>query len=417
MKPFAVGLFLGCALLGCSRTELSPLDRASNAFEKGEFAESVQMCDQLINSSDSSDVRLLRGRGLMALKKHEQALAEFSTAVQLDPKNPKHWYFRERAHRALGNDDAAWEDAKRARKLDPNFAAAFINEVVTNEFEVDFESNTKSSDTEELVDKTQVDFPYGVDEEDIEANTKWGTEAEELAEAQGRQQPQIGSSPIVGSSPKTKSAVSNLPRNPSPFAKKQARASNDPVFDRWLEHRRKSNLPNADLQAEAIPPEQLITEPEEESDEADENSEDGDVMGGLAIRRWNFLPDGTPLLPPSNSYSRTTGIRSAGDTGRSGGDSLSSSTALPRTTGLPSGISNRSRQSIEDRWRFGTGRYRTGGYGAGSEENGTHSNLSLPSHRSRRNGATGTQIDGAPEQNGTSRNSFVPNSAAPRTGL
>jgi tetratricopeptide (TPR) repeat protein len=65
-----------------------------------------------------------RGVVLMKLKKADLALADFSRAVELDPKYAIAYYNRSESHKALGNTADADKDAYQAKELGFNAPAA-----------------------------------------------------------------------------------------------------------------------------------------------------------------------------------------------------------------------------------------------------------------------------------------------------
>jgi tetratricopeptide (TPR) repeat protein len=61
----------------------------------------------------------------MGLGQWDKALADFSRAIELNPKVPMAWNNRASAHFSLGQWEKALADSSRAIELDPNYALAW----------------------------------------------------------------------------------------------------------------------------------------------------------------------------------------------------------------------------------------------------------------------------------------------------
>ena len=68
-----------------------------------------------------------RGRGLYLLGRDEEALADFTLAVQLEPQDRQAWAYRGDAYRWLGRFDEALADFEKAVGLDPSYGWAIAS--------------------------------------------------------------------------------------------------------------------------------------------------------------------------------------------------------------------------------------------------------------------------------------------------
>lgn len=66
-----------------------------------------------------------RGNALMQLEKYQEALDEYSKAIELYNKNAVYYCNRAAAHSKLDNHQAAIDDANHAIQLDPNYGKAY----------------------------------------------------------------------------------------------------------------------------------------------------------------------------------------------------------------------------------------------------------------------------------------------------
>ncbi len=150
MKNFLIGV-VGIMILitvGCSTTKTVPLsqmpdpspinERALVWFERGNayvqlgnFEDAVNDFTQAINTDPNfADAYYNRGLVLGRLEKHEQAISDFTQALTLNPKNINAFADRGVAYGSLGQHALAISDFTQAITLNPNFASAYYNRAV-----------------------------------------------------------------------------------------------------------------------------------------------------------------------------------------------------------------------------------------------------------------------------------------------
>jgi TonB family protein len=93
-------------------------------------AQAIDACTSLLqasaNASSRSFVLALRGRHYYLAKMYEQAIADFDTAIGLDPDLPQPVHYRGLSYAAKGDLDRAITDFSRVIALDPGFAPAYF---------------------------------------------------------------------------------------------------------------------------------------------------------------------------------------------------------------------------------------------------------------------------------------------------
>jgi tetratricopeptide (TPR) repeat protein len=122
-----VVLWLGVACLGllpmalsCSRqnTENTYYNRGISYAEKGEHDQAIADYTEAIRL-DPKGATAYNNRGDSYAKKgeYDQAIADYTEAIRLVPTNPTFYVARSLAYRALGDEAKAASDEKRAREL------------------------------------------------------------------------------------------------------------------------------------------------------------------------------------------------------------------------------------------------------------------------------------------------------------
>jgi tetratricopeptide (TPR) repeat protein len=89
---------------------------------------SIELLDKLLYS-DPTDKLVLLARGSAHLKsgKAENAIADFSRAIEVDSGYAKAFHLRGLAREAAGEDDDALKDFNNAIGIDPEYGAAYFS--------------------------------------------------------------------------------------------------------------------------------------------------------------------------------------------------------------------------------------------------------------------------------------------------
>jgi len=114
-------LCLALPALAGGKAEILAGNRAASA---GKFKTAIAHYNKAINSGQLSPANLAvaynnRGSARDDLGQHRAAIADFSKAVQLDPKLAQAYYSRSFAYEKTGQLAKALRDAKKAAALDP----------------------------------------------------------------------------------------------------------------------------------------------------------------------------------------------------------------------------------------------------------------------------------------------------------
>ena len=95
-------------------------------------AKDYQMALKLLNQALLSNRFLVssylnRGVVYSELKSHQSAIANFDTALKIDPKNAQAYYYRADEYFKLGNHQQAIADYDQAISLNPEYAAVYLD--------------------------------------------------------------------------------------------------------------------------------------------------------------------------------------------------------------------------------------------------------------------------------------------------
>lgn len=107
------------------------VDRAVEAFVKGNYTETLASCDGRLDISDNAAARLHRARALHNLNQPAQALKEFRDLVKAYPAFAQAWAACAHALRVSGQDVAACQAYERALKISPGFQRARLDLGIT----------------------------------------------------------------------------------------------------------------------------------------------------------------------------------------------------------------------------------------------------------------------------------------------
>lgn len=91
----AIGLLL---VTGCSQKVAgTPSERAMAHFEMSQWEEAIKACsDAITDNPEDAAAYLLRGRAQQCVGRSDQAVADLTIAIRLDPKDPEAYYQRRR---------------------------------------------------------------------------------------------------------------------------------------------------------------------------------------------------------------------------------------------------------------------------------------------------------------------------------
>lgn len=128
------------------------IERGESLSEEGRFLEAVDDFSAAIElEPDNADAYFLRGRAHYdyacqvvievtgqttqdvallpdeAVQHLEQALADYTSAIELDPQNPKAYNNRANAYASLGNEESALDDYDSALELDSTLSLTYFN--------------------------------------------------------------------------------------------------------------------------------------------------------------------------------------------------------------------------------------------------------------------------------------------------
>lgn len=102
--------------------------RGRTFFEQGEYNQAIEQFTKALQM-DPKDAMSYYNRGLayVAKTEYQEAIADYTSALHQNPRNAMAYYHRGIAHRLLGEHDRAIADYTRALRLDPRLAVAYRN--------------------------------------------------------------------------------------------------------------------------------------------------------------------------------------------------------------------------------------------------------------------------------------------------
>jgi len=102
-------------------------NEARHLFVNGKFKESIGLFTKAFEEGDESIMLLLsRGAAYIRMEDFDRAIADFSSALKLDPHNERASYYRGLAYLNKGNFEKAADDLNRAIALNPERGTAFL---------------------------------------------------------------------------------------------------------------------------------------------------------------------------------------------------------------------------------------------------------------------------------------------------
>lgn len=136
-RATGVGLALALALPAAAQDGGAAADRDIAALTEGCVQEEkiilrIESCTRLIRAAPESEGNLAwvfnnRGLAFETVRNFERALADYNTALLLDPTYAVGYNNRGNVHARLGDLDAAIADHSQAVEIDPDYADAWYN--------------------------------------------------------------------------------------------------------------------------------------------------------------------------------------------------------------------------------------------------------------------------------------------------
>lgn len=122
-------ILVALTLTSCQQKEqLTLTELAEEAFLDSKWDQAIDFSSQAVEQDQAnSGTYILRGRSWMAKKELEQAIKDFSQAIEINPSDCEGYYMRCEAYKVLGKEELARADRRSAHRNDPNFDKAFLN--------------------------------------------------------------------------------------------------------------------------------------------------------------------------------------------------------------------------------------------------------------------------------------------------
>jgi len=125
IKLICAGLACLVLLPGVARAEETPLEKAQNAFEKGEYTQAIEILKSAEASEpNKGDVYILLARSFLELNQYDAAVNSAEKAVAIDPKNSDYHRWLGEAYGAKAAHASMLSAYSLARKTQKEFDAA-----------------------------------------------------------------------------------------------------------------------------------------------------------------------------------------------------------------------------------------------------------------------------------------------------
>jgi tetratricopeptide (TPR) repeat protein len=112
-------------LAGAARAEESPLEKAKGAFEKGEYAQAIEILkNAAVAEPNHGDLYVLLARSYLELNQYDAAVNSAEKAVAANPKNSEYHRWLGEAYGAKADHASMLSAYSFARKTQKEFAAA-----------------------------------------------------------------------------------------------------------------------------------------------------------------------------------------------------------------------------------------------------------------------------------------------------
>lgn len=128
----ALGLLLGlCLPAAAAAGPAEDFAQAERLFDAGDFTRAESLLTRVLNAPNLTPEQrsVSLGRRIearLALRRLDDAIADATTAVELDPRNAIAYYWRGMARHESGQAEAALRDFSQATLIKPDFAAAYV---------------------------------------------------------------------------------------------------------------------------------------------------------------------------------------------------------------------------------------------------------------------------------------------------
>jgi len=125
IKLICAGLACLMLLPGVARAEETPLEKAQNAFEKGEYTQAIEILKSAEASKpNKGDVYILLARSFLELNQYDAAVNSAEKAVEIDPKNSDYHRWLGEAYGAKAAHASMLSAYSLARKTQKEFDVA-----------------------------------------------------------------------------------------------------------------------------------------------------------------------------------------------------------------------------------------------------------------------------------------------------
>ncbi len=163
-------ILVALTLAGCQQQEqLTLTELAKGAFLDSKWDQAIDFSSQAVEQDQAnSGAYILRGRSWMAKKELEQAIKDFSQAIEINPSDCEGYYMRCEAYKVFGKEELARADRRSAHRNDPNFDKAFLNGPPIN-----VESLVESMEVDRKVRKVRKQLDREAEEEELATDVKF----------------------------------------------------------------------------------------------------------------------------------------------------------------------------------------------------------------------------------------------------
>jgi len=134
-RPFPVYLVISVLTVSVGLALAVPAfaDRKTDCFQSKDFNRQIKGCTEIIKrgKKETRKSRRLayyyRGKGHYEKRQYDRAIADYTKAIELNPKFADAYNFRGIAYRKIGQYDRAIADHTKMIELVPEFAGGYIN--------------------------------------------------------------------------------------------------------------------------------------------------------------------------------------------------------------------------------------------------------------------------------------------------
>lgn len=101
---------------------------AMSNFMNNKLGVSIDLLDEIINADPEDRLAwLARGSVYLKMGNTENAIRDFSKAIEINPNHPKAYHLRGLAREMAGENDRALMDFGKAIEIDPEYGAAYYS--------------------------------------------------------------------------------------------------------------------------------------------------------------------------------------------------------------------------------------------------------------------------------------------------